>query len=494
MKTYFSSFLTICCTILLPFILGCNKEKTGDTTSDITSIENGLLPAIMIKRDSVIGFNLVERMKHYNVPGVSIAIVKNGKIKWAKGYGLADMETGRPVDTNTLFQAGSISKPIAGLGSMILVEEGKISLDKNVNSYLKDWKIPENNFTFEEKVTLRRLLTHTAGINFSSSLGYRQVDSLPTFTQILNGSGNTPKVLVDTVPGTIWKYSNGGYLIIQKLIEDVSNQSFDYFMLKNVLLPLGMQYSTFEQPLNVKAHFNVSAAYDQNGKIIEGKWYNYPEKAAAGLWTTPTDLAKYCIEIQELLKGKKNGLLSKETTEKMLTKHDNDWGLGPALAGDGDSLRFHHAGKTIGFTNNMIAYAHKGDAIIIMTNGDGGGKLMGEILRSASDHYKWNIAKPREIELASSVEFNFEPLLGKYLYVDEVPGIGRYYVDMIKEDGNIVIVDPNDRQRHKMQAIDSLNYIDLEDGCEIAINVTLDSIGFKWKAWNNIYQYYKTEN
>lgn len=157
-------------TILLSIILSialltaCNNEQPTDLSNEITTIENGLLPAIHVKGDSIIQFNILDRMKHHKVPGVSIALVEDGKIKWARGYGIANTNNGNEVNVNTIFQAGSISKPLAALSALKLVEEDKIDLDEDVNTYLKDWQIPDSEFTADEKVTLRRLLTHTAGI------------------------------------------------------------------------------------------------------------------------------------------------------------------------------------------------------------------------------------------------------------------------------------------------------------------------------------------
>jgi CubicO group peptidase (beta-lactamase class C family) len=195
-------------TILLILVLAsltfsCKTENTDKLLADIQAIENGLLPPVRVMGDSTVSYNLQERMAHYNVPGVSLAIVENGEIKWAKGYGIANSENGSEVGTTTLFQAASISKPIAALAVLKMVEAGLVDLDEDVNLYLKDWKIPESNFTQEKKVTLRGLLTHTAGITVHGFPGYATSDKFPSITEVLNGNGNTAKVYVDTIPGSI---------------------------------------------------------------------------------------------------------------------------------------------------------------------------------------------------------------------------------------------------------------------------------------------------
>ena len=475
---------------LILIVTSCKNENTIDITSDLNTIENGLLPSILVKGDSVKSFNLVERMEHYNVPGVSIAIVENGKIKWAKGYGIANTKDSSKVNANTLFQAGSISKPVAALAALKLVESGSVDIDEDVNIYLKEWNIPESDFTQEEKVTLKRLLTHTAGMTVHGFPGYQQTDTFPSINEVLNGDGNTPKIFVDTIPGSIWRYSGGGYTVMEKMIEDVSGLPLDEYMSKNILEAIGMKNSTYEQPLGSEHHSNASAAYDSDGKIIEGLWHNYPEQAAAGLWTTPTDLAKYCIEIQQILAGKENGVLSKETIEKMLTKHKNDWGFGPSIQWEQDSLIFRHGGKNAGFTNNLISFANRGNAVIVMTNADNGGKLIGEILISVSNYYNWGISNPRVVEVIEVEEDKLNNLVGKYLLDFQVPDIGDYIIDIEIKDNKLFVTDPNNGDTSVLNALEELKFIDLENGDEVVFQLGGDRVGI---LWNNSFQFNKIE-
>ncbi len=324
-------FKIIFFTTTITVLFSCTMKKTDTLNLEIQSVENGLMPLNQIKGEDAVTFNILDRMKHYKVPGVSIALVENGQLKWAKGYGIANTDTNKAVDTNTLFQAGSISKPLAALSALHLVQQGKLDLDTNVNEYLLDWKLPENEFTISEKVTLRRLLTHTAGITVHGFPGYNQTDKFPTISQVLDGEGNTSKIELDTIPGSIWRYSGGGYTVMEKIVEDTSQLSLDAYMHKFILPQLGMHKSTFEQPIDKEHYSNLSAAYNYQGNIVKGLWHNYPEQAAAGLWTTATDLAQYAIEIYKIYNGKKNSILTKETVNAMLTKHKGDWGLGPAL-------------------------------------------------------------------------------------------------------------------------------------------------------------------
>jgi hypothetical protein len=249
-----------------------------------------------------------------------------------------------------------------------------------------------------------------------------------------------------------------------------------------------MTNSTYEQPIRAEEHLNISAAYDGVGKIIEGLWHNYPEKAAAGLWTTPTDLAKYCIEIQQILKGKQDGILSKETVEQMLTKHKNDWGLGPSLQWDADSLIFRHGGKNAGFTNDLIAFANKGSAVIIMTNADNGGKVIGEIERSISNYYNWNNSNPRVVETISLPEEKLNKLTGKYKLDFQVPGIGDYFIELKVVSGKLVVNDTNTKETTILAALEEFKFIDLDSGQEIKFQLKSDKTGL---LLNNQYQFYK---
>lgn len=403
----------------ISIIANCFAQKDTEILSDISAIENGLVKNVQLKGDSIQEFNIQERMDYYKVPGVSISIVENGKIKWAKGYGFANTESGKKVDSNTLFQAGSISKPVGALSALKLFENDSLELNKDVNYYLKNWQIPENKFSKTEKVTLERLLTHTAGVTVHGFPGYQQTDNFPDIIDVLNGNGNTEKIVLDTIPGSIWRYSGGGYTVMEKVVEDVSGLSFEEYMAKNILLPIGMKNSTYQQPITKEFESNISAAYDENGELIEGLWHNYPEQAAAGLWTTPSDLALYCIEIQDISKGKKDGVLTKETIDRMLTKHKNDWGLGPSLQYEKDSLIFAHGGKNAGFTNDMLAYAYRGNAVIVMTNADNGGKLISEIRNAVSKYYNWYISQFKTVEVIELPVTALKPFTGKYEFKEQ---------------------------------------------------------------------------
>jgi len=476
---------------LLAFIsvFSCKTESQDANTSEIEAIENGLIKGIQVKGSTPETYNILDRMKVHNVPGASIAVIKDGEIAWVKGYGVANTDNGKIVDENTLFQAGSISKPVAALAALDLVQQGELDFDEDVSTYLKSWKIPESEFTQTEKVTLRRLLTHTAGMTVHGFPGYSETDSFPSINDVLDGKGNTPAIFVDTIPGSIWRYSGGGYTIMEKIVEDVSGMPLEDYMAKNILPRMEMSNSTYNQPLTENFHDNVSAAYHSDGNIVPGLWHNYPEQAAAGLWTTPTDLAKYLIEIHNIYTSKSEGVLSKDIVKKMLTKDKNDWGLGPALRWEKDSLIFGHGGKNEGFTNDMFAFAEKGNGVIVMTSADNGGRLIGEIERSISNYYGWGTHNPREVEIIEMSNEQLEEYAGKYLLDFQVPDIGDYYIDVTIKNGKINVVDPNNNDTNLLTPQKDMMFIDLEKGDRI--EVKKDDSGAISFLWNNRFTFNK---
>ena len=335
------------------------------------------------------GVKLADRMVALHVPGVSIAVIHEGKIEWARGFGVTRLG-GPPVTPDTLFQAASISKPVAAMAVLRLVQSGKLDLDTDVNQYLKTWKIPDNSFTGKTKVTLRELLTHTAGLTVHGFAGYASDAALPTLIQVLNGEkpANSEPIVVDTEPGTIWRYSGGGYVVAQQLLQDVTGQPFPKLMQDTVLEPIGMTRSTYEQPLPANRLAEVAIPYRQDGKPVPGGQHVYPEMAPAGLWTTPSDLARYAIEVQKSLHGESNRVLSAAMVRQMLTPRLNHQGLGPGVGGDAQHPYFTHGGANEGYRCNLVAY-NDGDGVVIMTNGDNGGQLASEMLHSVAREYGW---------------------------------------------------------------------------------------------------------
>ena len=328
-------------------------------------------------------------MAKYHVPAVSVAVIHGGRVEWAKGYGRLS-EGGAPVTTESLFQAASISKSLASMAALHLVEEGKLSLDAPVATELKSWKLPENGFTAQHPVTLRELLSHTAGLNVHGFPGYAAGAAVPTLTQVLDGAkpANTEAIAVTAVPGQSFSYSGGGFTIMQQMVIDATGKPFPEVMKTVVLDPVGLKNSTYQQPLDAALMPRVAMPYDDQGKPIAGGPHMYPEMAAAGLWTTPTDLANWVIEMQESLKGKANHVLSVKTTRLMVTPVKDGYGLGVETQTTGGQASFSHSGGNEGYRTFYIGYEN-GDGAVIMTDGDNGGEVYAELLRSIATVYGW---------------------------------------------------------------------------------------------------------
>jgi CubicO group peptidase (beta-lactamase class C family) len=368
-----------------------NVSQNSVIEARIARSENGLSAEVNRNRSPDATFNITDRMKFYQVPGVSVAVIHNGAIEWARGYGVKEIGKNAPVTPETLFQAASISKPVTAIATLGLVQEGTLSLDEDVNHKLISWKVPDNRFTKGQKVTLRNILSHSASLTVEGFDGYVSGQPIPTLLQILNGDkpANSDPIKVNGKLNRKFQYSGGGYVILQQLLSDVTGKPFREFMQEAVFSKLGMVSSTFQQPLPDSKRELAASGHDDRGKMIQGAWRIYPEMAAAGLWTTPSDLARFVLEIQQAARGKRSKALNQKTVDEMLTPQAGGWGLGFELSGKGDSSRFAHSGGNEGYKCLMVAYKKTGQGAVIMANADKGFPLAMEFLQSIKKEYQW---------------------------------------------------------------------------------------------------------
>lgn len=410
MKNIFLLFLSL---LILNSCTNKSEKVKKKLNERISRIENGLQSNLQIKYGDnrpIPTFNIEERMQELKIPGLSIAVLNNGVIEWAKGYGIADSLENRKVTTETLFQAGSISKPVAATGILQLVDKNLVDLDVNVNTYLSSWKLPDNEFTKKEKVTLRRILNHTAGTTIGGFLGYKRGEKIPSVPEILDGKGNTDSVRVYKEPGKSWRYSGGGYTIMQQMVSDIEQKQFPEIMQKNLLDPLGMKSSTFKNPLPEEYHSIAAAGYNFDGTQVEGKWWVYPEMAAAGLWTTPSELILWGKEIQQIFQTQKDGLLKAKTVNEMLTANDDDQGLGPYVL----KHTFGHGGADEGFRADFTAWKETPNAVVIMVNSQNGNIIIKEILLSIAQEYNLQGIEPRTRVFKEQSKEQLRRFVGKY--------------------------------------------------------------------------------
>src|SRR2546423_872850 len=380
------------------------------------------------------------QMARRHVPGLSLAIIQDGSIVETRAYGVTERGGSVAVTPSTLFQAGSISKSVAALGTLHLVEQGKLSLDSDVNATLTTWKVPTNSFG--KPVTLRGILSHSAGLTVHGFPGYAVDAKVPTLVQVLDGTSpaNTPAIRVDIAPGSQWRYSGGGYTVMQQMVLDVTGQSFPEFMRQTVLAPIGMTRSSYEQPLPPEMAATTATGHYGDRTTVKGRWHVYPEMAAAGLWTTPTDLARFAIEVQQAYAGKSSRVISPTMARPMLTQQKDQDGLGVFLIGAGHALLFTHNGRDEGFDAALTASAETGQGLAIMINANDNSRMGQRIMNFVANKYHWSAATGYVAPVAVAISpALLESYAGRYelqpnAMITLVPDNGRLFSH---SDGNL---------------------------------------------------------
>ncbi len=357
-------------------------------------------------------YSLAERMRYYRVPAVSIAVIDDYRVAWAYAVGVRDEASNAAASTATLFQAASMSKPVGAAAILALFEAKHLDLDADVNTMLRSWHVPPPPRNSSERVTMRRLLSHTAGVNVHGFAGYDRDAVLPTLVQVLDGTppANNEAIRVTMVPGSATVYSGGGTTIAQQLAVDVSGEPFTDFMRQTLLSPLGMTNSTFDQPLPQALWSRAASGYYANGKPVHRGWHVYPTMAAAGLWTTPSDLAAFVIAIQNALGGRGKPPIDANVAREMTTRASDGFGLGPGVMPG----YFSHNGANEGFQGVFIGLKEGGKGVVVMTNSDNGLLLANEIVHSVARAYDWPILAPQAKTAIPLTRATMSAVAGKY--------------------------------------------------------------------------------
>ena len=382
------------------FLFGCEQRAPQAMRA---RVERSLIAPDYLARIPAGEASIESRLSHYHVPGVSVAVINHGRVEWAQGYGLANLETQAKVDEHTLFHGASLSKTANAVTVMTLVQEGKLDLDKPINQILKDWTLPQNEFTRATPITLRRLLSHTAGMSMKvMGVGSPRVSKtpLPSLIDVLNGAPPaTQPVRVIEPPGKKFCYSGGAIAISQLMVQQAcDDESYPRIVRQRVFGPLGMSETTFEQKLPEQFVEPVAYGY-KDGKVVNGPQRYYAAMSAAGIWTTPADYAKLVIEIQHAIDGKASRVLSPGAALVMMTPYianaenashrKSTVGAGVFLAGAGKSRVFFHSGSHAGYSCYYVGRLEGGQGVVVMTNGDGAFDLIGEIVQTVADAYGW---------------------------------------------------------------------------------------------------------
>lgn len=417
--------------LLIPLLLLASSAHAQTPPADIEAriarVEHGLSSRIVVKGHASQEMTLAERMAFHDVPAVSIALINNQRIEWARAYGVLEPGSTRAATPDSLFQAGSVSKTVAAVGALRLVHQGRLSLDAPANTLLQHWKIPDSTFTAQQPVTLRGLLNHSAGISVHGFLGYAQGERLPTLLQILDGvaPANSDPIRVEATPGSAWTYSGGGYTVVQQMMADAGAQPYPQLMQRLVLGPLQMRDSTYATDLPPAQRARAAHAHPSDGQPVAGGWRVYPEAAAAGLWTTASDLAKVVLEIQNSGSSAPGKVLSSAMATQMLTRVKGDYALGLYVEPIGSGTSFARTGGTHGFRAQIYGYTHTGQGIVVLTNSDGGAALVDEILVSVAAEYGWPefqiVEKPA---MAADAALNAE-VAGDYVLMDTPARVTR---------------------------------------------------------------------
>ncbi len=384
-------------TLILAFSYACETEESL-TKRRIKEVENSLLKAVVFKGTQPEKMNLYDRMQYYKVPGVSMAVMDGFEIEWEQYYGVENVETAQPLTKETIFQTGDLSQFVSALGSLYYVEQGVIDLDKDINQYLKSWKVPSYDVLLKEKITLRRLLTHSAGFFQVEFSGYKTEETLPSLTQIIKGQepAKNPPLYPTYEPGSEVLRSDAGFVILQLLLEDITGRSFPEIMNEVILNRIPMENSTFQNPLPDSWKSQATSGHDREGNPLPGERRIYPEEAALGLWSTVSDYAGMILEIVSTARGTGASVISSRTAREMLSPYLGLQAMAVHIEGEGDGIHFLLSGHCSGFDSFFVFYPQLGQGMVVMTNSSNGIYLIEEVLRAAASVYHWPHFQPEE--------------------------------------------------------------------------------------------------
>jgi CubicO group peptidase (beta-lactamase class C family) len=434
----------------------------------IREIEINVPAPTILWRDPPTRTTLQDRMAHYRVPGISIAVINDDRVEWTRGYGVR--EAGQPgqVTADTLFQVGSMSKAISAVGALRLVDEGALDLDEDINHRLVSWTIPPNG-TWVPRVTLRHLLSHAGGVSVQLFPGYATDDAIPTLGQILDGAepANSAPIRVQLIPGTHYRYSSGGYAVLQQLLIDVTGRSFPALMRELVLDPLGMVNSTFEQPLPESRWTTAAVGHRKGAQSVKGKWFIYPELAQGGLWTTASDLARFLLELQRAGQGRPNALLSAHVARGMFTPpYAPDVGLGIFLDGAGDSRRFGHQGGNEGFSSRIVAYLSRLLGAVVLTNFHYP-LLVDDVLQAIALEYGWPGYLPRRPARLDGFAATYQDYVGDYT-------VGSSGVITIRSEGPALLMEVEGQSPIELVPTSATTFAAEVVNCEVVFSRAAD--------------------
>ncbi|MBQ0984632.1 amino acid adenylation domain-containing protein [Streptomyces sp. F63] len=305
------------------------------------------------------------------VPGASLAVIEGGELVAVEHHGVRTSGGDEPVTDGTVFQVGSLSKLITAVGAVRLAEQGLVDLDEDVTRYLRSWTVPDGTV-----ITLRGLLGHTAGLAPTPSAGQPRGDTLADLPGLLSGRRPDlhPPVRAELAPGSVFRKANVHFSVVQQVLMDVTGEHFDALMRRTVLDPFGMTASSFDQSFPEQPDRPAASGHDEDGRPLPGGWRLWPDTAAAGLWTTATDVAKALLEVRRAYLGRPAALIGRDTARGLLApQHPHSgYGLGTVVDDLGDDVQFGHGGAGAGYHALAMCRIGAGTGFVVLTNGEAG--------------------------------------------------------------------------------------------------------------------------
>ncbi|WP_303636971.1 serine hydrolase domain-containing protein [Stenotrophomonas tuberculopleuritidis] len=464
---------------LAPFHAMAMDAGGEDSARFARAMAHGLRPSTAALGAAVPQWSIQERLAHYKVPGAAVAVIRNGEVVYAAGYGRRQAGTGDAVDADTVFSVGSVSKMGAAATALKLVATGQVTLEEDIDRRLRRWHVPVDAQGRRPTVNLRTLLSHTAGFNVHGFQDYLPDERLPTLLQTLEGrppAKNEPVRLIHA-PGQQVDYSGGGYTVVQLAIEDLTGSSFADVAQREVFAPLGMSRSTYRNPLPAD-YGNVAHAHDNKGQpqALPRGWQSFPEQAASGLWTSAHDMGLFVAALLRSIRSS-DGWLPQPLALQMVSEvAPAGRGLGPELAGSGAARRFFHNGSNDSYHAGIEGYPESGDGFVILTNGDNGPALRGEIRNALSDALGHN-AKPviRTLDPALLAD-SYPRFNGRFLLDDALPmevrsGLADWFdadtLDVETAEGGLQLRLPGRDRPIALQPLTPVRFLAVNAGAEL---------------------------
>lgn len=453
--------------LVFVFIASCGS-CSNETEDRRIQLENGIRGKVKFLEESEPYSSITDKMIAYKIPALSLAVIKKGEIEWSEIYQNPNFSGEQKLDSTSVFQAASLSKPVTFLAALRMYSAGQIELDKDIQEYLKDFMLPEGKQTAENPVTFRNIFSHTSGINPGGYQGYARSRPMPSDLDILLGheSANTPAIEIVSTPGETLAYSGGAYTLAELALQDFYNDKFSNIMKEWILEPAGMNFSEFTQPFPASDSSRVAKGYTFSGEVVEGGWRNYPEQAAAGLWSNAADMAKFLIEIYNAYHGK-SSIFSQDDIRSILS-HERDGHIyGFIVNRSEDDISITHYGGNAGYRTGMTISLSSGNGLAYLTNSDNGGLLGNELLLSASQIYGWQHFKQVNVYRDKVSPEILKGLAGKYMWNNQIP------LSITFDDDNkrISLIFPNGDE-YKLTPIrgDELNFIHPNTGVEVTFS------------------------